>query len=87
MRSKLVVAAAVLILILLLKFLSVNRANSTLADPKLSTLQPIPSSSPNPTPEDFNFNSTTDLKAQLDTVNPKIEDDNIAKLQDLIKSL
>jgi hypothetical protein len=69
-------------------FANKNQSHS-LVSPNASS--PKTSASPSPTAspsvEEFNFNSSTDLKQTLNSVNPKIEDKKIDDLKQIIKSL
>jgi len=47
---------------------------------------PSPSPTPLPTAQQFTFNHSTDLKKELDSVDPKIEDPKIDQLKAVIKS-
>lgn len=45
-----------------------------LASPFSGAPSPIPTPIPSPTPKTFNFDSSTDLKGELETVNPQVLD-------------
>lgn len=46
--------------------------------------QPAPT--PTPTPIIFHFDKSTDLKSELDTINPEVKDDDFDNLKKIISS-
>ncbi len=40
----------------------------------VSISTPVPNPSPTPTPKTYNFDSSTDLKKELDSINPQVLD-------------
>jgi hypothetical protein len=85
MKTKLLIALA-LILLLLGGFFSLRLKDSALVNPNIKTVSgTTPSPSSISTPQ-FNFDASTDLKKELDLVNPKIESSKFDQLKQLIKS-
>ncbi len=48
---------------------------------------PTPTPSPSPTPIEYNFDKSTDLKTQLNSVNPEIKDSDFNDLRNLNSQL
>ena len=42
---------------------------------------------PTPAPKTFQFDSSTNLNQELDSVNPEVKDDDFEKLQQIIESI
>lgn len=53
----------------------------------VSLSEESPTPTPSPTPIQFHFDSSTNLKQELDSVNPLVQDDKIDQLKELIKTI
>jgi len=73
-----IIVVIVLTLATLLASVTLPVWNSTLVSPLAKVFKPkviiMPSPSPSPKPKTFQFNSSTNLKSELDSVNPEILD-------------
>lgn len=74
-------------LVLGLVFFAMNFQKNGLVSPNLTTsnqkLEIIPSSSP--TPKTFKFDSSTNLKSELETVNPEVTDQDFEEIESILK--
>lgn len=78
-KSKKILIIAAIIIVGILWFGLSSKTSKDLVNPFLGQPKPTPSetSSPDPTPavpKTFNFDSSTDLKMELDKVNPQVLD-------------
>lgn len=75
MKNTLIVLLIILILGVIAFILWPKNVRSNLISPNFGVVAEIsPSPSPSPSIDTFQFNSQTDLKAELDQVNPKVSD-------------
>ncbi len=80
MKSKKILIAVSILMIVGILWLGLNnRTSKDLVNPLLGQSKPTPSETPfpNPTPavpKTFNFDSQTDLQAELEKINPEILD-------------
>ena len=64
----------IIIIGILVFWLRLDKPDSKMANPFSGTPSPIPTLIPSPTPKTFNFDSSTDLRGELETVNPQVLD-------------
>lgn len=60
--------------------------SQNLVSPKEEDL-PKPEATPSPTPVEFHFDKSTNLKMELEEVNPQVKDSDFQDLEKLIPSL
>lgn len=76
-KPTLFIIAAVLIIIFAVILVSTNKKDAKWESPFSGITQrtsPTQTPIPSPTPKTFNFDSSTDLKQELETINPQVLD-------------
>jgi hypothetical protein len=89
MRNKIIFIAVVLVAICLGLLFNSQKSSPKLLSPileKASLQKMTPSVTPTPTPIEFKFNRSTDLKKELDLVNPQVESSEFKALEEIIRS-
>lgn len=78
MSRKILIAVSIVIIIVGIWGFRLNRTQNDLAGPLSDNPTPPPSESPSPSPlqapKTFKFDSSTDLKQELEKVNPQVLD-------------
>lgn len=87
MRNSLLIAATILLILIISIFLKGNQKSLekliTPATPITVEITPSPTQSPMPT----SYNKSTDLKKELDSVNPEVKDSDFENLKNLLPLL
>lgn len=68
-------------------FIFSSQNPSKLVSSVTGSINQKPSPTPTPTPIIYNFNSSTDLKSELDSINPEILDTDFADLKKITSNL
>lgn len=79
MRNKIIFIVVIIFIAFIMTILFKKEGTDTLATPQLKTTL-APSLLPSPTPKQFKFDSSTNLKQELETVNPQVLDSDFAEL-------
>jgi len=98
MKNRFITFSLILLLIGILLFLGNlifnKQSNQTLINPDGKTLlQQItkqtvsPTPTPSPTPIEYNFDKTTDLKKEIETINPEVLDSDFDNLKATVSKL
>jgi len=60
------------IIIITIIFSRQEKAEKNLVNPQVQTIEPTPA--PSPSPKTFQFDASTDLEKELDSINPQVLD-------------
>lgn len=87
MKSRVLIIGIIAFILVGLVVIQMNNSSKKITSSLKSSSNQIINSTPTPTPVKIIYNKTTDLKKELETVNPRVEESDFTELANFSNSL